>query len=310
MAMNAQEMPPSHQIFEMVVFKGSEIQELTVLQPPAPQQPAYAPPAPQQSPWGQPPQAAPAPPPPQQQQQQPQQAPAPSSRSSFGSNPWGQPPQAEQPPAPAQTSSSLPTPAPAPTVSVASVAPQEPPSKPKPLSYAHAAGGNNPTTRPSAPRGGGRGGHAAPRGGRGNGVHHHAGRGGGGRGGHQPTHAPPPPQPLTIPNEEFDFQQSLTKFDKDKVAAEAKGQIPAGDAVYNKDDFFDSLSCEALERQNNSANDRRNRMFQQRRTDAATFGYQGSSNRGRGGRTSTRGRGGGRGGRGRSDSHHTKAVAA
>lgn len=152
-------------------------------------------------------------------------------------------------------------------------------------------------------RGGGRGGQSARGGGRSNSV---AGRGnaaaGRGRGGH--THHPP--QPLTIPNEEFDFQQSLTKFDKDKIAAEAKKQILSSDEVYNKDDFFDSLSCEALERQNNANADRRSNgaRAKQRRTDVATFGYQPGGGRGRG---SGRGTRGGRGGRGR---EHSRDAAS
>jgi protein LSM14 len=303
MAMGGQEMPPSQQIFEMVVFQGAEIQELTVLQPPPQQQqqhyeqpqPAYAPPPPQQqSPWGQP-HSDPVSSAPVQQQQQQQQQQQPSSTtgsSTFGSNPWGQTQQAPQ-----ASSSELPAPAPAPTVNVASVA-TEPPPKPKPLSYAHAAGGSNPTNKPAAPRGGGRGGRGGQptrggaQAGRG-GVHPgrggvHPGRGGRGRGGFAHTVA----QPLTIPNEEFDFQQSLTKFDKDKIAAEAKKQIPSREEVYNKDDFFDSLSCEALERQNNANADRRSNGMRakQRRTDVATFGYQPGEGRGRG--RGTRGRGG------------------
>ena len=298
MAMGALEMPPSQQIFEMVVFQGKEIQALTVLQPPPQQQqqyeqqPMYAPPPPQQqSPWGQPVQE-PVPAPPVQQQKQ--EAPA---STTFGSNPWGQ---TQQQP----SSRDLPAPAPAPTVSVASVA-TEPPPKPKPLSYAHAAGGSNPTSRPAAPRGGGRGGRGggAAQTGRGGGGGAQTGRGGGGgaqtgrgggRGGAQPARGGGRgggyvAQPLTIPNEEFDFQQSLTKFDKDKIAEEARKQIPSREEVYNKDDFFDSLSCEALERQNNADRRTNGMRAKQRRTDVATFGYQPGEGRGRGRGRSTRG---------------------
>ena len=263
-------------VYLVLCFVGAEIQELTVLEPPSayPNQ-AESQPPPAQSPWGQP--AV-------QQQQAPQ-------ADTFGSNPWGQTAQAsvrsdigsQQ-----GTGTTLPAPAPAPTVSVASVATEQPAKpKSKPLSYAHAAGGTTPSSRPPTGYQGGRQ-YSGGRGGRGNG-HMASGRGGrGGRGGHAPP--PPPPQPITIPKEEFDFEESLSKFDKDKIAQEAGAHIPSKDDVYKKDDFFDSLSCDALERQQN-ANDRHARMAQQRRTDVATFGTVARQNQHRG-----RGRGRGRGG--------------
>jgi protein LSM14 len=117
---------------------------------------------------------------------------------------------------------------------------------------------------------------------------------GGGRG---RGHHPPPPEPLAIPTEEFDFQQQLEKFDKDKIVEEVKAQLE-GKTVYQKDDFFDSLSCDALEQQNGT--DRHQRMARQRRTDVATFGSVARQGGGRGrgtrgrGHSSSSGRGGGR----------------
>jgi len=103
--------------------------------------------------------------------------------------------------------------------------------------------------------------------------------------------------PLAIPTTEFDFQESLTKFDKEKIAADLsgkKGFVKSGDDVYKKDDFFDSLSCEALDKQSGGHGaGGRTRYERQRRSDAATFGYQGAG--ARGGRGGRGGRGSGRG---------------
>ncbi len=293
----AQEVMPAAQVYDMVVFQGAEIAELTVLQPPpshlyggavpGPEPVQAPPPAVPASPWGAP-VAAP--------QAQPDL-----------NNPWGAAP--VQPAAPKQASSNpLPTPAPAPTVSVgtaaaATAATAATVAKSKPLSYAHAAGGTNPVRKPQAPaaRGGrgGRGGAAGrgPAGGRG-------GRGGapgaGGRGGYSATMQHHMSVPLAIPTTEFDFQASLTRFDKERIAQDLSGkkgfQVKSSEEVYQKDDFFDSLSCEALEKQQGG----RSKFDRQRHPNSATFGYDG----GRGNASGGRGAGGGRSQRGRGSGSH------
>lgn len=134
---------------------------------------------------------------------------------------------------------------------------------------------------------------------------------GGGRG------APIEP-PLAVPTEEFDFEAALKKFDKNELkgaedASEAAGVVESNAAKisYKKDDFFDEISCEALEKLNVSegdgaAGDARGRAAARRRTDIETFGGAARAQRGRGrgpgqGRApGGRGRGQGRGqGRGR-----------
>lgn len=285
-----QEVMPAAQLYDMVVFQGAEIAELTVLQPPphhvyggavaAPEAAQAPPPAVPASPWGAP-QAAP--------QAQPDL-----------NNPWGTTP--AQPDAPKQAASNaLPTPAPAPTVSVGT-ANAASAAKAKPLSYAHAAGGTNPVKKPQATavRGGrgGRGGAAGrgPAGGRG-------GRGGapapGGRGGYSASMQHHMSTPLAIPTTEFDFQESLTKFDKEKIAQDLsgkKGFVKTSEEVYQKDDFFDSLSCEALDKQQGG----RSKYERRRQPNSATFGYDG----GRGGAGAGRGAGGGRSQRGRGSGSH------
>lgn len=109
---------------------------------------------------------------------------------------------------------------------------------------------------------------------------------------------------MTIPAEEFDFEEALKRFDKDKVLEEANKEDTTTDAAktkYKKDDFFDEISCEALEKLTvaDAENiDRRGRMAAQRRTDVETFGSA-ARGRGPGGRGRGRGpaRGRGRGGR-------------
>lgn len=106
--------------------------------------------------------------------------------------------------------------------------------------------------------------------------------------------------PLAIPTTEFDFQQSLKNFDKDKIAQDLSGKnIKSGEEVYKKDDFFDSLSCEALEKQTGGG---RTRYERRRQPNSATFGYDG-----RGGRAGGRG---GRGGRGSGNHYQRKPVEA
>lgn len=125
-------------------------------------------------------------------------------------------------------------------------------------------------------------------------------------------------RPLTRFTEDFDFTAMNEKFNKDEVwghLGKSKGhskdkdiegdvsdednyydeedsELPnmEGKPVYNKDDFFDSLSCNALDHGSNSG---RPKFSEQMKIDTETFG---EFSRHRGGRG---GRGLGRGGRSR-----------
>lgn len=95
---------------------------------------------------------------------------------------------------------------------------------------------------------------------------------------------------------EFDFEAGLNTFKKDEVLAEVakeKVAVPKGN-TYNKNDFFDSLSCDLMDRQEGIIN--RLTHSQERVLNQDTFGavaLQSSYRRGQGGY-----RGGGGGGRG------------
>eukprot|EP00976_Prorocentrum_cordatum_P002926 56731-Prorocentrum_minimum.AAC.5 len=112
--------------------------------------------------------------------------------------------------------------------------------------------------------------------GRGRGGHHHGagypGRGGrGGRGPPREPHIPGGGAPVApganlrqsiVPSEDFDFAANMEKFNKEQLFNDYKGGDPGAlpaeavpmaavaqvAAVYEKDDFFDMMSCEALER--------------------------------------------------------------
>jgi protein LSM14 len=131
------------------------------------------------------------------------------------------------------------------------------------------------------------------------------------RGGARPPSGPTAAGP-EVPKEEFNFEKMLQKFNKEKLmqSAEAKKAVQS-QPVYNKDDFFDTMSSEASEKEQGGGN--RSRFQEQRRTDALTFGFnavtashaaaravggRGGRDGGRGGRDGGRGRGEGRGGRG------------
>ncbi|KAK9819162.1 hypothetical protein WJX81_005513 [Elliptochloris bilobata] len=126
------------------------------------------------------------------------------------------------------------------------------------------------------------------------------GRGGGrGRNSGGNAAAVPVRPAVAVPKEDFNFEEALSKFDKEKAVEEAKDgrakEAPAAAAnAYTQDDFFDELSCEAIERLNagGGAPRPRPRFAEMRRVDAETFGGSGIARRAHSGR-------GRRGGRGR-----------
>lgn len=99
-------------------------------------------------------------------------------------------------------------------------------------------------------------------------------------------------------DDEFDFQSNLEHFKKEDEEEEEAGDVPDAGA-YEKDDFFDSISCDALDKE--SGVDNRLRGSKERNLNTETFGAvaldQGRRRRYNGGRGGGRGRG--RGGRGR-----------
>lgn len=125
---------------------------------------------------------------------------------------------------------------------------------------------------------------------------------------------------MEVPKEEFNFEEALKKFNKEGLEKEAEGEhVPVApiQATYTKDDFFDKLSCDTLERIHiaeaapGEREDWRSKMAAQRKVDMETFGGMaraGGSYRGRG-----RGRGGyyrgGRGGRGRGGQQQQQQAA-
>ncbi|XP_024183715.1 protein decapping 5 [Rosa chinensis] len=168
-----------------------------------------------------------------------------------------------------------------------------------------------------------RGGHAVThqsyRGGRERGGHaftHQSYRGGRERGGHAFIHQSNRgsergrgnriSRPVTRFTEDFDFTAMNEKFNKDEVWGdlgksnkaledggesqdeEDVGASPCDDTknVYVKDDFFDSLSCDALDRGSHNG---RPKFSEQMKKDTETFGYSPRHRGGRGGRWNGRG---------------------
>jgi len=236
--------------------------------------------------WGQPP---PQQPPPQQQYQQQgyqQQQPP---QQGFGQAP----PQAQrqQPaglvPPPARPGAVPAQSAPAP----ARVMEAAKPAYVKPTSFAAAAQAGLPTSKPKPPppdR------PAPPPGGRGAGGRIPQPRGAGGRGGGRFGNVSNQnlPQSAVVPTEAFDFESMLSKFDK----AREQTANDLGVAKYEKDDFFDTMSSDATQKENRSAHFQR--MAEQRKVDSETFGREGATHTSVHGRRRGRGRGRGRGGRG------------
>mmetsp|Transcript_9030 Transcript_9030/g.12810 ORF Transcript_9030/g.12810 Transcript_9030/m.12810 type:complete len:321 (-) Transcript_9030:231-1193(-) len=116
---------------------------------------------------------------------------------------------------------------------------------------------------------------------------------------------------LQTPQDDFDFESNLVEFNNKEEEDEEEYEYDDEDgAAYEKDDFFDSISCDALDKQ--SGVDNRLRGAAERNLNTETFGavalngqrrgrrYYGGRGRGRGrggGRGRGRGRGGGRGSR-------------
>merc|ERR1711933_711524 len=94
--------------------------------------------------------------------------------------------------------------------------------------------------------------------------------------------------PLKSGND-FDFESSAAEF-QSKSTNESPDHTISGTS-YSKDDFFDSISCDALDKQ--SGIDNRLRGAAERSLNTETFGAVSLGNSGRrGGRRSRRGRGG------------------
>ncbi|KAF6264508.1 Scd6-like Sm domain-containing protein [Scenedesmus sp. NREL 46B-D3] len=346
------QVPPSNETYEFIIFRGEDIQDLTVMSQPTPQQqpkssvpddPAiisagaststglygssYGAPAAAPPPvygggglWG-PPGAPPVPPPAQQ--------PPPAQYSAYGA-PSGMP-------AGPLGGGNL-APNVAPTVNLTPVGQQHggpPPGAPNgdlSGSYGHAAGGGRGPGGMGAPgrggmggmgggpgRGGGMGGRGmmqgppggmmggppgGPAGGRGGPM---AGRGGGR--GPAPAPAPAPP----VPDEDYNFEEANKHFNKEAALREAEQSVKGHPAAYNKDDFFDMVSCEALDKAavfdshhqgGGQPFVHRRNMHEQRAVDIETFGGLGGvrhfyhRGRGRGGRGGKGGYGGRQGGGG------------
>ena len=309
------QIPPSAEIYDYIMFKGTDIKDIQIDQsgapaqrPPQQQAPAPAPaPAPQrQAPPPQNYQQLQYQQPPRQQFQQPAPAPAPAAPPA---NPWNRAPVAQPAPVMQQQQQqqqqrrqapAAPKPAPA-------------PPKAKPSSFAAAIGGGGGGVQPkgqvarvAGAVGGGRA-PPAPRAGQ-----------AGGRGGPRvpaPRGGPAPamgdgylPTRMAVPQEDFDFNAAFSKFNKEELfnKAEMKKALPDVNAgpTYVKDDFFDTMSCEALEKQQEMQQQGgRARFAQMRRHDMETFGAAGGARRtdhglnqgGRGGRGGPGGRGAGRG---------------
>lgn len=103
---------------------------------------------------------------------------------------------------------------------------------------------------------------------------------------------------IDVKKDDFDFNSGFSVFNKAEVLASVAANEDLKQSVYQKDDFFDSLSCEILDREEG----RKTRMtaYEERSLNQDTFGataLQSSYRRFNGGRSGGRGRG--RGGRGR-----------
>mmetsp|Transcript_27988 Transcript_27988/g.50959 ORF Transcript_27988/g.50959 Transcript_27988/m.50959 type:complete len:349 (-) Transcript_27988:344-1390(-) len=113
---------------------------------------------------------------------------------------------------------------------------------------------------------------------------------------------------VPTPKDDFDFESNLAEFEKARIGNdesdedsdyddEEEDDMDGGPAsnAYSKDDFFDSISCDAIDKRDGV--DNRLRGAAERNLNTETFGAVALGNGRRGGRRSRRG--GGRGGRGR-----------
>mmetsp|Transcript_8765 Transcript_8765/g.15884 ORF Transcript_8765/g.15884 Transcript_8765/m.15884 type:complete len:286 (+) Transcript_8765:136-993(+) len=102
---------------------------------------------------------------------------------------------------------------------------------------------------------------------------------------------------LATPDGDFDIQSNLANFEKEDEESSDEEQEPV---AYAKDDFFDSISCDAIDKRDGV--DNRLRGAQERSLNTETFGAASLNSQRRrryGGRGGGRGRGrGGRGGGG------------
>ncbi len=102
---------------------------------------------------------------------------------------------------------------------------------------------------------------------------------------------------LETPDGDFDIQSNLANFEKEDEESSDEEQEPV---AYAKDDFFDSISCDAIDKRDGV--DNRLRGAQERSLNTETFGAASLNSQRRrryGGRGGGRGRGrGGRGGGG------------
>lgn len=148
---------------------------------------------------------------------------------------------------------------------------------------------------PMGGRGGGMGGRGMGGGGMGMGAPA-GGMGGpprGGPGGRGPGPAPAPAPP--VPDEDYNFEEANKHFDKEAALREAENVVKAKQAAYVKDDFFDMMSCETLDKMGHAQGQDgpHARRSMQRAVDIETFGGLGGVRH-----FHHRGRGRGRGGRG------------
>eukprot|EP00538_Stauroneis_constricta_P011465 CAMPEP_0119554644 /NCGR_PEP_ID=MMETSP1352-20130426/7068_1 /TAXON_ID=265584 /ORGANISM="Stauroneis constricta, Strain CCMP1120" /LENGTH=359 /DNA_ID=CAMNT_0007601259 /DNA_START=66 /DNA_END=1143 /DNA_ORIENTATION=+ len=239
---------PQDSIHPYLLFRGCDIKDLHVHENAS----APAPPDPAILSSDAPPDANPTPAPPPPQQQVQAQA---------------------QPAAPAETVKSESAPAqketPAPEPAKETPAPAQTAEKPKSEQRKPATASSPPAASSSSSSGAGRGG-----GGSGNRrnkkPHNHIGTGASllnrkargtvnGAGG-----------PVDAPKNDFDFESNLKQF---KKSDEEESDEDAGDAnggTYEKDDFFDSISCDAMDRQNGV--DNRLRGARERNLNTETFG--------------------------------------